>query len=91
MRDSPDSEKQDGEEVDPGEPIAALAGFEHDTSSGFSARIRRTIHRRTTAAQLMSFSASVPLIVLREFWLILSELKNTTGTWKGASHGRKTP
>ena len=34
MRDSP-SEKQDGEEIDPGEPIAALAGFEHDTSSRF--------------------------------------------------------
>jgi hypothetical protein len=63
---------RDDEEIDPGEPIAALAKFEHDTSSRLVVRVRRTIQRRTTVGQLTSFSAEMPLVVLREFWLILA-------------------
>ena len=58
-------------EIDPGEPVAQLAGFEQATSTGLLGRIRRSIQRRSTVAQLTTFSASVPLVVLKEFWLIL--------------------
>ena len=58
------------EEIDPGEPIAALAQFEQDTSSDLIGRTRRTIQRRTVVAQLTSFAATMPIIVFREFWLV---------------------
>jgi hypothetical protein len=91
MSDGPaDSEMEDGEEVDPGEPIAVLAEFEHEASTGLLTRIRRTIQRRTAAAQLTSFSWNAPLAVLREFWLILIEQLNTKGTGKDGRDGGKT-
>jgi hypothetical protein len=90
MSDEPeDSEMRDGAEIDPGEPIAALAGFEHDTSSGFVVRVRHTIQRRTTLGQLTSFSASMPLVVLREFWLILIKGLNPIDMRKGSSNEGK--
>jgi hypothetical protein len=91
MSDGPaNPEMEDGEEVDPGEPIAVLAEFDHDASIGLLTRIRRTIQRRTTAAQLTSFSWSAPLAVLREFWLILIEQLNPKGTGKDGGDGGKT-
>jgi hypothetical protein len=51
----------DGEEVDPGEPIAELANFDHEASTGLLTRVRRAIQRRTTVAQLTSFSRSCGL------------------------------
>jgi hypothetical protein len=60
-----------GEEIDPGEPVAELAGFEHDVSARFMSRIRRAIQRRTTAAQLTSFAFDLPLVVLKELWLMM--------------------
>jgi hypothetical protein len=60
-----------GEELDPGEPIAELAGFEHDVSARFMSRIRQAIQRRTTAAQLTSFAFDLPLVVLKELWLMM--------------------
>jgi hypothetical protein len=91
MSDEPaNSEMEDGEEVDPGEPIAVLAAFEHETSTGLLNRIRRTIQRRTAAAQLTSFSWNAPLAVLREFWLIFIEQLNTKGTGKDGRDGGKT-
>jgi hypothetical protein len=59
------------EEVDPGEPVTELAGFEHDVSARFMSRIRQAIQRRTTAAQFTSFAFDLPLVVLKEFWLIM--------------------
>jgi hypothetical protein len=61
-----------GQEIDPGEPIAALAQFEEDTSSDLIVRTRRTIQRRTVIGQLTSFAATMPLAVLREFWQVLN-------------------
>jgi hypothetical protein len=61
----------DGEEVDPGEPVTELAGFEHDVSARFMSRIRHAIQRRTTAAQFTSFAFDLPLVVLKELWLML--------------------
>jgi hypothetical protein len=84
------SDPEDGEQADPGEPIAALAEFEHDASTGLVARIRRTIQRRTTAAQLTSFSWSVPSLVLREFWLMLIDQFSPKSAGKDGGHGGKT-
>jgi hypothetical protein len=60
-----------GEEVDPGEPVTELAGFEHDVSARFMSRIRGAIQRRTTAAQLTSFAFDLPLVLLKELWLMM--------------------
>jgi hypothetical protein len=60
-----------GEDVDPGEPVTELAGFEHDVSARFMSRIRHAIQRRTTAAQFTSFAFDLPLVVLKELWLML--------------------
>jgi hypothetical protein len=80
----------DDEEIDPGEPIAALAKFEHDTSSRLVARVRQTIQRRTTVGQLTTFSAEMPLAVLREFWVILAGQLDPTGMRKDSRHGAET-
>jgi hypothetical protein len=90
MSDEPVDSALDGEDTDPGEPIAALANFEHDTSTGLLARFRRTIQRRTTAAQLTSFSSSVLLVVLREFWLMLIGQLNQPQVRKDTRNGEKT-
>jgi hypothetical protein len=79
-----DSERNQADQVDPGEPIAELAGFEHDVSVSFLGRIRRTIGRRTTAAQVTSFAFDMPFVVLKEFWLIVMELFNSKKTRKDA-------
>jgi hypothetical protein len=88
---SVDPESRQGEEVDPGEPIAGLAQFDHDASSGLLPRVRRAIQRRTTVAQLASFSAGAPVVVLRELWLILHEQLSAKSLRKDDSHGKKTP
>jgi hypothetical protein len=84
------SQIPDAEDIDPGEPIAALAGFEHDVSSGLVTRILRTVQRRTTVGQLASFSVSIPLVVLREFWTILINRPKPIDRRKDANHGEKT-
>ena len=60
-----------GEEIDAGEPVTELAGFEHDVSARLMSRIRHAIQRRTTAAQVTSFAFDLPLVVLKELWLML--------------------
>jgi hypothetical protein len=76
--------KNDADDVDPGQPIAELAGFEYDVSVSLLDRIRRTIRRRTTAAQVTSFAFDMPFVVLKEFWLIVMELFNSKKTGKDA-------
>lgn len=73
----------DGEEVDPGAPIAALSGFEYPASSGFLSLLRRKIHRRTTTAQVASFSWHIPGMVLLELCRILIQLLQVKHTSKG--------
>jgi hypothetical protein len=79
-----DSERNDADDVDPGQPIAELAGFEYNVSVSLLDRIRRTIGRRTTAAQVTSFAFDMPFVVLKEFWLIVMELINSKKTGKDA-------
>ena len=85
-----DAEMRDDEEIDPVEPIAALAKFEHDTSSRLVVRVRQTIQRRTTVGQLTTFSAEMPLAVLRELWVILVGQLDPTGMRKDPRHGAET-
>jgi hypothetical protein len=65
------SRGEEVDQVDPGEPVTELAGFEHDVSARFMSRIRQAIQRRTTAAQLTSFAFDLPLIVFKELWLMI--------------------
>ena len=60
-----------GEEVDPGQPVTELAAFEHEVSARLISRIRHAIQRRTTAAQLTSFAFHLPLVLLKELWLMM--------------------
>jgi hypothetical protein len=84
-------ESHGGEEVDPGEPIAMLAGFKHATSRGFLPRVRRAIHRRTTVGQLASFVGGAPAVVLKELWLMLNGQLGPRGPRKEESNGNETP
>jgi hypothetical protein len=84
-----DSGIRSAEEIDTGEPIAALAQFEHDTSSDLIVRVRRTIQRRTTVGQLTYFATSTPLVVLKEFWLLLNRQLEPVDTRKDINHGEK--
>jgi hypothetical protein len=65
------SRGEEVDQVDPGEPVTELAGFEHDVSARFMSRIRHAIQRRTTAAQLTSFALDLPLILFKELWLMM--------------------
>jgi hypothetical protein len=65
------SRGEEVDQVDPGEPVTELAGFENDVSARFMSRIRQAIQRRTTAAQLTSFAFDLPLVVLKELWLMM--------------------
>jgi hypothetical protein len=84
------SEMRDDQDIDPGEPISALAGLEHDVSSRFVNRIRHTVQRRTTLSQFVSFSLSIPLLVLRELWSMLTTRPNPKGIGKDGDDGEKT-
>jgi hypothetical protein len=88
----PDQVGDDGTdtEIDLGQPIRQLARFEHEASPGLLLRIRRAIHRRTAVAQLTSFSASVPLVILKEFWLLLIGQLGQKSARKDVPRGEKT-
>jgi hypothetical protein len=86
-----DPKSEVAEEVDPGEPIRALARFEHDVSSGLVARIRRTVQWRTNVGQLASFSVTIPLVVLRELWSVLTNRPIQRRPRKEASNGKQAP
>jgi hypothetical protein len=91
MRNQPkDSKLNNGQEIDLGEPIAILAQFEHDTSSELIGRIRLDVQRRTTVGQLTSFATSLPLIVLKEFWLVLNEQLSPLEPRKDIDYGEET-
>ena len=53
-------ENEQGPDIDPGEPVAELAGLAEPPSSGFLGRIRRGIQLKVLASDVMelAFSAS---------------------------------
>jgi hypothetical protein len=65
-----------------GEPIRALSELKQDTSPTFLDSIRKTIHRRTTATQFLSFSWQLPRIVLGELGSMLVQIVNAFSTRK---------
>lgn len=83
-------DEMDAAEIDPGKPILQLAAFERETSAGLLARVRRSIQRRSTVSQLTAFSASVPLVVLKELWLILIGQFGQKSARKDVTHGEET-
>jgi hypothetical protein len=87
---SEDPEIELEEEIDPGEPLAALARLEHDVSDDLLTRIRCAVQRRTNARQLASFAINIPLALLRELWSVLINRPDPLGIRKDASHGDKT-
>jgi len=58
----------DTTDIELGEPIKELAGFEHETSEAFLAIVRSKIQRRSTVSQVASFTWNVPRWILTEFW-----------------------
>ncbi len=63
-----------GEDVDPGEPIEALASLRHETSTGFLAGVRNRILFRRTASHLVDLLWSGPALVFMEFLQMIFEL-----------------
>lgn len=60
-------------DVDPGEPIAELAGLGIQPRATFVDRIRRRIGRRVLAADVIDFSTASPFGVFVEFLALLFE------------------
>ena len=76
-------ERDKDREVDPGEPIAVLAGLERTPSPSFFNIVRRRIQRRSTASQLASFSWNVPTMIFMEFWKAVIQILSPRDTSKG--------
>lgn len=70
-------------EVDPGEPVKELAGFEYAPSDAFLGLVRRKIQRRSTVSQVASFSWNVPKLILAEVWSALVQIVNPESGKKG--------
>jgi len=80
---------QDADEIDPGEPLHALANFEQDASRNLVVQVRRSIQRRTTVGQLAAFSVCIPLLMLREFLSVLITRPGPRNARKGGTHGEE--
>ena len=70
---------------EPDQPIAALAELEQDISPTFFNVVRNKIYRRTAAAQVVSFSWSVPKMIFFELADIFTRLLMLAGKRKGRS------
>jgi hypothetical protein len=64
------------------EPIGALREQEYETSPDFMLRVRRRIHRRSSVAQLASFSWSLPKVILVELANVLGHVLGRIGAKK---------
>ena len=81
--DTPQSPKPSDDGLDMGEPIDGLSELQQNTSPSFIAIIRRKIHRRTIASQLISFSWQVPKMVSVELRVMLAQVLNSFSVRKG--------
>ena len=66
-----------------GEPITELNELELDTSPLFVRGVRRKIHRRTTASQLISFSWQAPGMAFAALGHMLIHIVNALTARKG--------
>ncbi len=78
-----------GDDVDPGEPIKELASFEHDVSARLISSIRGAIQSRTTGAHLTSFAFHLPMVLFKEFWLMMMVPFNSKKVNKDAGNEGK--
>lgn len=68
------------EAEEPGEePVRILAEQEQDTSDEFVARVKRSIHRRTVAAQCTSLAWHLPKVVMVEMAGVVRHLLSEAG------------
>jgi hypothetical protein len=70
---------------EPDQPIVALAELEQDISPAFLAVVRKKIHRRTTASQVVAFSWTVPKMIFFELANIFTRLLMLAGKRRGGS------
>ncbi|MGJ5816114.1 hypothetical protein [Paludibaculum fermentans] len=70
---------ENGKPVDQetGQAILALRDQELETSPAFVAKVRRSIHRRTTAAQVAGYSWHLPKVTLLEMARLLGHVVKT--------------
>ncbi len=74
---NPEDGKPTGQ--DTGQPILELREQEMETSPAFTAKVRRSIHRRTTAAQVAGYSWHLPKVTLLEMARLLGHVVKTAG------------
>ncbi len=67
----PDDERNDGEAIDPGRPIAELAALAEEPNTGFLARIVRRIERRSLATDTMQFGWFGLGLLFQEYWAMV--------------------
>jgi hypothetical protein len=70
-------------DIDPGEPVAQLAGWEEESSELFLNLVRRKIYRRSATSHFACFTWDVPGMLLREFLEFLVHLLNPSRASKG--------
>ncbi len=74
MSDRDAYEASNDADVDPGEPIEALAGLARSPEAGFMGGLRRAIHRRVLVSQAAEMSWNGVLVVLFEYLDALFEI-----------------
>ncbi len=70
------------DDQDPGQPIAILKEAAIAPSTDFIGRVRRKIHRRTTASQLATYSWHMPKVVLLEMVGVFGHIVKMSATKK---------
>jgi hypothetical protein len=67
------------DDIDPGEPIEDLAGFEEETGDGFLSRIRGRINRRMLASQSVDLNIKFFMDTVRDYILVIFEVFQGAG------------
>lgn len=65
-----------------GQPVVILKEQELETSLDFAGKVRRSIHRRSTASQLATYSWNLPILALVELGRLVSHFIEAFGTKK---------
>jgi hypothetical protein len=79
MNDTPSSN-----DIDPGEPVAELAGLELTPAAGFFARLRNRIERNLLGVECVDVSKNALADMFCEFWhMIMSLFAGAKGDERG--------